>query len=50
MKNKQPEPPPFVRPQNWGDKRPVGMGMKKAILNDINKTMVIVGKVKVNGA
>lgn len=43
-KNEPPAAPPIVRPQNWGDNKPMATDMKKSILRDVQK-IVVVGNV-----
>jgi len=34
------EQPPIVRPQNWGDVKPMATDLKKAILKDVQKNVI----------
>lgn len=44
MADKQKQPPPFVNTQPWGDVRPRATELKKEILRDVQK-IVVVGNV-----
>jgi hypothetical protein len=43
--------PTGIRPQQYGDKTPVSLPMKKALIDEVNQKLVISGgKVRINGA